>query len=147
MASNLQTSASPLGLRPMYFLHRGQGKLTPMIPADELPQSVKLKNVKTEMELCDTSGMISVGEVPPSGGHYELETPLAAAFSGDNNAAGNTHWRMNQVGYIHQLTCLSKLTRCSKTAVMTPEKGPTYEVMAKVRKHSSTTSCVRFKDR
>ncbi|KAI9784267.1 MAG: hypothetical protein M1839_002327 [Geoglossum umbratile] len=59
--------------RPTFFMSRGNGVFTPLIPADELPIDVAIVGVPKVMSFAQTTGMTSVGEVVASGLHYEVK--------------------------------------------------------------------------
>jgi hypothetical protein len=59
--------------RPTFFMSRGNGVFTPLIPADELPIDVAIVGVPKVMSFAQTTGMTSVGEVVTSGLHYEVK--------------------------------------------------------------------------
>lgn len=60
-------------LRPIFFMSRGNGIFTPLIPADELPIDMVILGVPRVMNFDKTGGMTSVGEVMASGLHYEVK--------------------------------------------------------------------------
>ena len=60
-------------LRPTFFMSRGNGIFTPLIPADELPTDMMIVGVPKIMNFDKTTGMTSVGEIMASGLHYEIK--------------------------------------------------------------------------
>ncbi|KAH0542343.1 hypothetical protein FGG08_003280 [Glutinoglossum americanum] len=60
-------------LRPTFFMSRGGGVFTPLIPADELPADIVIVGVPRVMSFGDTAGMTSVGEIMASGLYYETK--------------------------------------------------------------------------
>ena len=63
-------SSSP---RPLYFISRGNGILTPLIAADELPSFIKIASVPATISIADTANMQSLGEKAHSGQFYGVE--------------------------------------------------------------------------
>ncbi|KAI9768833.1 MAG: hypothetical protein M1840_004647 [Geoglossum simile] len=59
--------------RPTFFISRGDGTFTPLIPADELPANMAVLGAPRVMSFAQTIGMTSVGEVTPSGLHYQVK--------------------------------------------------------------------------
>jgi hypothetical protein len=59
--------------RPTFFISRSNGIFTPLIPADELPPDMVVVGVPKVMSFAQTTGMTSVGEVTPSGLHYQVK--------------------------------------------------------------------------
>lgn len=55
------------------FISRSNGILVPLIPADELPFSVRLKGVPRAMSLAQTTGMQHAGTEPWTGSCFRLE--------------------------------------------------------------------------
>jgi hypothetical protein len=59
--------------RLCYFISRSNGNIVPLIPADELPYSVKLIGVPRVMKMEHTCGMSHVGTLPFTGQYFKLE--------------------------------------------------------------------------
>jgi len=62
--------------RPRWFVSRGAGVYTALIPADELPNSVNLQGVSRNMTVNQVVGMTLVAETGPSGQCYCLDQQL-----------------------------------------------------------------------
>jgi hypothetical protein len=60
-------------LRPTFFMSRGNGVFTPLIPADELPTDMVIVGVPKIMGFGETTGMTSVGEIMASSLQYEIK--------------------------------------------------------------------------
>lgn len=59
--------------RLCYFISRSNGNIIPLIPADELPYSVKLMGVPRAMKMEQSCGMHHVGTHPFTGQYFKLE--------------------------------------------------------------------------
>lgn len=59
--------------RLCYFISRSNGNIVPLIPADELPYSVKLMGVPRAMKMEHSCGMHHVGTHPFTGQHFKLD--------------------------------------------------------------------------
>jgi hypothetical protein len=60
--------------RLCYFISRSDGNIVPLVPADELPYSVRLIGVPRAMKMEHTCGMNHVGVHPSTGQYFKLET-------------------------------------------------------------------------
>jgi hypothetical protein len=60
--------------RLCYFISRSNGNIVPLVPADELPYSVRLTGVPRAMKMEQTCGMNHVGAHPFTGQYFKLET-------------------------------------------------------------------------
>jgi hypothetical protein len=60
--------------RISFFISRNNGNIVPLIPADELPYSVRLSGVQRSMRMENTCGMQHVGNLPFTGQYFRLET-------------------------------------------------------------------------
>jgi hypothetical protein len=58
---------------PGHFIVRPDGKIVPLIPADELPAGLDFIGVERAMKIEETRGMLSLGLVQSSGGIYQLQ--------------------------------------------------------------------------
>jgi hypothetical protein len=56
-----------------FFISRNNGNIVPLIPADELPYSVRLSGVQRSMRMENTCGMQHVGNLPFTGQYFRLE--------------------------------------------------------------------------
>jgi hypothetical protein len=68
-----------IGPRPFFFVNRGDGVVSPLIPADELPFC--LNGVDRIMNINDTTGMLNVGTIPRQG-TYKLTAMADARLEG-----------------------------------------------------------------
>ena len=59
--------------RLSFFISRNNGNIVPLIPADELPYSVRLSGVQRSMRMENTCGMQHVGNLPFTGQYFRLE--------------------------------------------------------------------------
>jgi hypothetical protein len=59
--------------RLCYFISRSNGNIVPLVPADELPYSVRLTGVPRAMKMEHTCGMNHVGTHPFTGQYFKLE--------------------------------------------------------------------------
>jgi hypothetical protein len=59
--------------RLSFFISRNNGNIVPLIPADELPYSVRLSGVQRTMRMENTCGMQHVGNLPFTGQYFRLE--------------------------------------------------------------------------
>jgi hypothetical protein len=59
--------------RISFFISRNNGNIVPLIPADELPYSVRLSGVQRSMRMENTCGMQHVGNLPFTGQYFRLE--------------------------------------------------------------------------
>jgi hypothetical protein len=59
--------------RISFFISRNNGNIVPLIPADELPYSVRLSGVQRSMRMENTCGMQHVGKLPFTGQYFRLE--------------------------------------------------------------------------
>jgi len=59
--------------RPLYFISRGNGILTPLIAADELPQFLKIVGVPATIAMAETANMVCLGERYHSGNFYAVQ--------------------------------------------------------------------------
>lgn len=62
--------------RLKYFISRSNGKIVPLIPADELPYKVRLFEVPRVMRMEQTEGMTHVGMHPTTGQCFKLESDV-----------------------------------------------------------------------
>lgn len=79
---NAGPSSMPTGsgeCRLAYFITRNNGLAVPLIPADELPFTVKLQNVPRVLTPAQTVGLQYIGSAPYTGLTFFLEKDLAAA--------------------------------------------------------------------
>ena len=60
--------------RLAFFISRNNGNIVPLIPADELPYSVRLSGVQRSMRMENTCGMQHVGNLPFTGQYFRLES-------------------------------------------------------------------------
>ena len=60
--------------RLSFFISRNNGNIVPLIPADELPYSVRLSGVQRSMRMENTCGMQHVGNLPFTGHYFRLES-------------------------------------------------------------------------
>ncbi|KAF2215867.1 hypothetical protein CERZMDRAFT_94255 [Cercospora zeae-maydis SCOH1-5] len=65
--------------RLTFFISRPNGFAIPLIPADELPFSIKLQNVPRVLNPQDTYGMQYVGTTPYAGTTFKLESAVGPA--------------------------------------------------------------------
>ena len=77
--SDLAVSAkdSPPRPRPHWYISRGGGTLTSLIPADELPHSICIQGAPRQFSASQIQDMCYVGHMPHNGVLYELEQDLA----------------------------------------------------------------------
>lgn len=59
-----------------YFVVRDNGNMVPLIPADELPYSVRLEGVQRVMSTQNASGMTMVGTLPFTGRFFRVDNSL-----------------------------------------------------------------------
>lgn len=59
--------------RLAFFISRNNGNIVPLIPADELPYSVRLSGIQRSMRMENTCGMQHVGNLPFTGQYFRLE--------------------------------------------------------------------------
>ena len=62
--------------RLSFFISRNNGTIVPLIPADELPYSVRLSGVQRSMRMENTCGMQHVGTLPFTGQYFRLEAEI-----------------------------------------------------------------------
>ena len=72
----LTTINSHFQPRPYWYITRGNGISTPLIPADQLPYNVNLRGVPRRIIPSQTRNMNNVGHLPYDGVLYELEEGL-----------------------------------------------------------------------
>ena len=70
-------TATPSQPRIAYFVSRTNGMLIPLIPADELPYSVRLQGLPRTLRFDQTYGMQHVGTLPYTGTIFKLENEIA----------------------------------------------------------------------
>lgn len=63
----------PVSPKPQWFISRGAGVYTALIPADELPHSVNLRGVSSTMTVDQVVGMTLVAEPGPSRQRFLLD--------------------------------------------------------------------------
>ena len=73
LASDIDPIEAKLSTQLVYFITRENGKCVPMIPVDELPQSVRLRDVPRSIPSCYTKGMQYVGQAPFTGKLFALQ--------------------------------------------------------------------------
>ncbi|KAI9882553.1 MAG: N-acetylglucosaminyldiphosphodolichol N-acetylglucosaminyltransferase catalytic subunit alg13 [Watsoniomyces obsoletus] len=90
-----QQTPGIIALRPLHFLQRQDGSFVPLIPADELPPSIELKEIpqKTTTDMSNMSGMISLGMIPRMTGRYYtlVNSNINNINDGNNNNNGNNN--------------------------------------------------------
>ncbi|KAI7283016.1 hypothetical protein KC345_g3149 [Hortaea werneckii] len=59
--------------RPLYFISRNNGVLVPLVPADELPYSIRLQGLPRVLRFDQTVGMQHVGTAPYTGMTFKIE--------------------------------------------------------------------------
>jgi hypothetical protein len=63
----------PISPKPKHFLVRpGTNGIVPLIALDELPKFISLHGVPRSLNLEDTAGMTSLGNVEGEGGYYDV---------------------------------------------------------------------------
>ena len=76
------------GLRPLYFISRSNNTFVPLIPADELPDGMRIVGVSRVIGLEHTCGMQHVGYAPFTGMKFKAEDEPMAAPSQPYDAEG-----------------------------------------------------------
>ncbi|KAF2231695.1 hypothetical protein EV356DRAFT_535209 [Viridothelium virens] len=84
-------TSGPRQAKPAWYITRGNGILTPLIPADELPHEVRLRGISRQISSTETQAMNHVGHMPHNGAVYELEQN--AELTMGSSHTGNTHMR------------------------------------------------------
>ncbi|KAI6913582.1 hypothetical protein KC318_g11039 [Hortaea werneckii] len=71
--SAMQTPAQAAQPRPLYFISRNNGVLVPLLPADELPYTIRLQGLPRVLRFDQTVGMQHVGTAPYTGMTFKIE--------------------------------------------------------------------------
>ena len=78
--------------RPFYYITRSNGTYVPLIPADELPFTVRLQGVPRVLNLDQVFGLQQVGMLPYTGVTFQLQNESLAQRS-STQPAGHNHVR------------------------------------------------------
>ncbi|KAI7508760.1 hypothetical protein KC347_g5849 [Hortaea werneckii] len=71
--SAIQLPAQAAQPRPLYFISRNNGVLVPLVPADELPYTIRLQGLPRVLRFDQTVGMQHVGTAPYTGMTFRIE--------------------------------------------------------------------------
>ncbi|KAI6860613.1 hypothetical protein KC323_g6156 [Hortaea werneckii] len=71
--SAMQLPAQAAQPRPLYFISRNNGVLVPLVPADELPYTIRLQGLPRILRFDQTVGMQHVGTAPYTGMTFKIE--------------------------------------------------------------------------
>ncbi|KAI6817676.1 hypothetical protein KC332_g11418 [Hortaea werneckii] len=71
--SAIQLPAQAAQPRPLYFISRNNGVLVPLVPADELPYTIRLQGLLRVLRFDQTVGMQHVGTAPYTGMTFKIE--------------------------------------------------------------------------
>ncbi|GAB1729148.1 hypothetical protein NU195Hw_g3412t1 [Hortaea werneckii] len=71
--SALQLPAQAAQPRPLYFISRNNGVLVPLVPADELPYTIRLQGLPRVLRFDQTVGMQHVGTAPYTGITFKID--------------------------------------------------------------------------
>ncbi|KAI7550539.1 hypothetical protein KC331_g3116 [Hortaea werneckii] len=69
----MQLPAQAAQPRPLYFISRNNGVLVPLVPADELPYTIRLQGLPRILRFDQTVGMQHVGTAPYTGMTFKIE--------------------------------------------------------------------------
>lgn len=129
-------------LKPAFFVTRQNGSMVPLIPMDELPSTVNIRNVSRSLTPHDITGMTSVGTyearhlqhvVDPSQRHpihSNFENQYVGSRIGDNGLMTSRYASLTDHGFEHSLTTPHSVSRLPSTNGYPPkafgiqEQGP-----------------------
>ncbi|KAI7210739.1 hypothetical protein KC333_g8073 [Hortaea werneckii] len=77
--------------RPLYFISRNNGILVPLVPADELPYTIRLQGLPRVLRFDQTVGMQHVGTAPYTGMTFKIEDE--GAYRSTSQPPGGLHAR------------------------------------------------------
>jgi len=101
--------------RISFFISRNNGNIVPLIPADELPYSVRLSGVQRSMRMENTCGMQHVGNLPFTGQYFRLE---AETLQQTINTNANNH-KINSAISAKQFLAPDAISAASSSAQAT----------------------------
>jgi hypothetical protein len=96
--------------RLAFFISRNNGNIVPLIPADELPYSVRLSGVQRSMQMENTCGMQHVGNLPFTGQYFRLDS-LEAENLQQAILTNSSHHRINSVNSAKQFLAPDAMIR------------------------------------
>jgi hypothetical protein len=128
--------------RLAFFISRNNDNIVPLIPADELPYSVRLSGVQRSMRLENTCGMQHVGNLPFTGKYFRLEAEtLQQAINTNAN-----HHKSNSIISVKQFLAPDAMIR-QNTGDSTPSSAtslPTADQTA-VRQLTASTAATTWR--
>ncbi|KAI6813237.1 hypothetical protein KC332_g2398 [Hortaea werneckii] len=89
--SAIQLSPQAAQPRPLYFISRNNGVLVPLVPADELPYTIRLQGLPRVLRFDQTVGMQHVGTAPYTGMTFKMEDE--GAHRSTSQPPGGVHGR------------------------------------------------------
>ncbi|KAI7192095.1 hypothetical protein KC343_g1430 [Hortaea werneckii] len=84
--------------RPIYFISRNNGVIVPLVPADELPYTIRLQGLPRVLRFDQTVGMQHVGTAPYTGMTFKIEDE--GAHRSTSQPPGGLHAR-SQSALVH----------------------------------------------
>ena len=118
----LQQSLPP---RLCYFISRSNGTCVPLIPADELPYSVRLQDVPRVMSIGDTCGMQHVGVLPVTGQYFRPEKNSMPRPVSEMAAFDSSHTRSQSAVNMRQVLAPDAMIRAGLVSQTTTSPMPT----------------------
>ncbi|RMZ15610.1 hypothetical protein D0860_01535 [Hortaea werneckii] len=89
--SAIQLSPQAAQPRPLYFISRNNGVLVPIVPANELPYTIRLQGLPRVLRFDQTVGMQHVGTAPYTGMTFKMEDE--GAHRSTSQPPGGLHGR------------------------------------------------------
>ncbi|GAB1740253.1 hypothetical protein NU219Hw_g5369t1 [Hortaea werneckii] len=147
--SAMQLPAQAAQPRPLYFISRNNGVLVPLVPADELPYTIRLQGLPRILRFDQTVGMQHVGTAPYTGMTFKIEDE--GAHRSTSQPPGGLHARSHSalVNPVKKYLAPDALARqaLAQTAnnqqapvtVLEPFKMSAHEASSNWRSTTSTT--------